>query len=118
MYTMSADEHFIVDRHPDDERICFAAGLSGHGFKFAPVLGEALADLALAGKSEHCPSSFSASAADCEASSPDGKPWPVNDCGVLVEFPAAAAYPAGCPAPVGRFAPFPALSRSGQCLCA
>ncbi len=50
MYTMSADEHFIVDRHPRDERICFAAGLSGHGFKFAPVLGEALADLTLAGR--------------------------------------------------------------------
>lgn len=52
MYTMSADEHFIVDRLPGDERIAFAAGLSGHGFKFAPVLGEALADLALAGRSE------------------------------------------------------------------
>src|SRR5262249_12918567 len=52
MYTMSADEHFIVDRHPRDERICFAAGLSGHGFKFAPVLGEALAELALAGQTK------------------------------------------------------------------
>ncbi len=52
MYTMSADEHFIVDHHPRDERITFAAGLSGHGFKFAPVLGEALADLTLAGRSE------------------------------------------------------------------
>ncbi len=52
MYTMSADEHFIVDRHPTDERLVFAAGLSGHGFKFAPVLGEALADLALAGTSK------------------------------------------------------------------
>jgi sarcosine oxidase len=51
MYTMSPDEHFIVDRLPSDERISFAAGLSGHGFKFAPVLGEALADLALAGHS-------------------------------------------------------------------
>ena len=49
MYTMSPDEHFVVDRHPDDDRICFAAGLSGHGFKFAPVLGAALADLAVEG---------------------------------------------------------------------
>jgi glycine/D-amino acid oxidase-like deaminating enzyme len=49
MYTMSADQHFIVDRHPDDERVCFVAGLSGHGFKFATVLGEAMADLALTG---------------------------------------------------------------------
>lgn len=50
LYTLSADENFIVDRHPDHEQVVFAAGLSGHGFKFAPVLGEALADLALTGK--------------------------------------------------------------------
>jgi sarcosine oxidase len=49
MYTMSADEHFIVDRHPAHPQVVFAAGLSGHGFKFAPVLGQALADLALDG---------------------------------------------------------------------
>ena len=52
MYTMSPDEHFIVDRHPGDERIVFAAGLSGHGYKFAPVLGEALVDLALDGATQ------------------------------------------------------------------
>ena len=46
MYTMSPDEHFIVDRHPEHERIVFAAGLSGHGFKFTSVLGSLLADLA------------------------------------------------------------------------
>ncbi|MGE0607485.1 MAG: N-methyl-L-tryptophan oxidase [Pirellulales bacterium] len=50
MYTMTSDEHFIVDRHPAHPRVAFAAGLSGHGFKFAPVLGEVLADLTLAGK--------------------------------------------------------------------
>ena len=50
LYTMSPDEHFIVDRHPDDPRIVFAAGLSGHGFKFTPVLGRVLADLAIDGK--------------------------------------------------------------------
>lgn len=49
MYTMSPDEHFVVDRHPSDPRVVFAAGLSGHGFKFAPVLGQALADLAVDG---------------------------------------------------------------------
>jgi len=52
MYTMSPDEHFVVDRHPADQRIAFVAGLSGHGFKFAPVLGEALADLTLEGRSD------------------------------------------------------------------
>ncbi len=50
MYTLSPDEHFIVDRYPFDPRIIFAAGMSGHGFKFTCVLGEALADLALRGK--------------------------------------------------------------------
>jgi glycine/D-amino acid oxidase-like deaminating enzyme len=50
LYTMSPDEHFIVDRHPDDARIVFAAGLSGHGFKFTPALGRALAELAMDGK--------------------------------------------------------------------
>jgi glycine/D-amino acid oxidase-like deaminating enzyme len=49
MYTMSPDEHFILDRHPHDPRVVFAAGLSGHGFKFTPVLGKALADLAADG---------------------------------------------------------------------
>jgi glycine/D-amino acid oxidase-like deaminating enzyme len=50
LYTMSPDEHFIVGRHPEHARAVFAAGLSGHGFKFTSVLGEALADLALDGK--------------------------------------------------------------------
>lgn len=45
MYSMSSDSHFIVDRHPESARIVFAAGLSGHGFKFAPVLGEHLTNL-------------------------------------------------------------------------
>ncbi len=47
MYTMTRDQHFIVDRHPEFPNVAFAAGLSGHGFKFASVLGEMLADLAL-----------------------------------------------------------------------
>jgi sarcosine oxidase len=51
MYTMSPDEHFIVDRHPAHPEVVFAAGLSGHGFKFTGVLGAALADLALEGQS-------------------------------------------------------------------
>ncbi len=46
-YTMSPDEHFIVDRHPEHPNVSFAAGFSGHGFKFTSALGEVLADLAL-----------------------------------------------------------------------
>jgi sarcosine oxidase len=45
-YTHSPDEHFIIDRHPEHAMIAFGCGFSGHGFKFAPVIGEALADLA------------------------------------------------------------------------
>jgi monomeric sarcosine oxidase len=47
MYTMTPDEDFIIDRHPEHENVVFAAGFSGHGFKFAPVVGEHLADLTL-----------------------------------------------------------------------
>ena len=43
MYTMSPDGHFIVDQWPGYGNVVFAAGLSGHGFKFASVLGETLA---------------------------------------------------------------------------
>jgi sarcosine oxidase len=46
-YTMSPDGHFIVDRHPQHENVVFAAGLSGHGFKFTSVLGEVLAEMTL-----------------------------------------------------------------------
>ena len=52
MYTRSPDEHFIVDRHPDWPHVVFAAGLSGHGFKFAPALARALADIILQGESK------------------------------------------------------------------
>ena len=50
LYTMSPDEHFIVDRHPRHRNVVFAAGLSGHGFKFASVLGEILSDLIVEGE--------------------------------------------------------------------
>jgi len=45
MYTMSADGHFIVDRHPGHTNVAIAAGLSGHGFKFAPVIGNRLVEM-------------------------------------------------------------------------
>ncbi|HEX4143304.1 MAG TPA: N-methyl-L-tryptophan oxidase [Pirellulales bacterium] len=50
LYTMTPDGHFVVDRHPEHPQVAFAAGLSGHGFKFVPVLGQILADLALDGR--------------------------------------------------------------------
>ncbi|WP_313899616.1 N-methyl-L-tryptophan oxidase [Tunturiibacter gelidoferens] len=48
MYTMTPDEHFIVDTHPDHPQVILAAGFSGHGFKFSSVVGEILCDLAMA----------------------------------------------------------------------
>jgi sarcosine oxidase len=47
MYPMSRDGHFIIDQHPREKRLVIGAGLSGHGFKFTPVIGEALANLAM-----------------------------------------------------------------------
>jgi sarcosine oxidase len=49
MYENSPDGHFIIDRHPDFENVYIAAGFSGHGFKFASVVGEMLVDAATAG---------------------------------------------------------------------
>jgi sarcosine oxidase len=46
LYTMTPDEHFVIDKHPEFSQVTLAAGFSGHGFKFASVLGEVLAELA------------------------------------------------------------------------
>jgi len=53
LYTMSPDSHFVLGLHPDEPRVAVAAGFSGHGFKFASVIGEALADLAMDGRTSH-----------------------------------------------------------------
>jgi sarcosine oxidase len=49
MCTMTPDEDLVIDRHPEHSNVAFAAGLSGHGFKLAPAIGEILADLAASG---------------------------------------------------------------------
>ena len=51
IYTMTPDEHFVIDRHPEHPGIVFAAGFSGHGFKFASAVGEATSQLLLDGTS-------------------------------------------------------------------
>jgi sarcosine oxidase len=43
MYTMSRDEHFIVGADRELPGLWYGAGLSGHGFKLVPALGELLA---------------------------------------------------------------------------
>ena len=45
LYTNTPDEHFWIDRCPDQPKVLVASPCSGHGFKFAPVVGEILADL-------------------------------------------------------------------------
>jgi sarcosine oxidase len=49
LYTMTPDEHFVIGVHPHLPPVSLACGFSGHGFKFAPVVGEILADLATTG---------------------------------------------------------------------
>lgn len=50
LYTMTPDEHFVIGALPGaGGAVSVGAGFSGHGFKFTPIVGEILADLALAG---------------------------------------------------------------------
>jgi glycine/D-amino acid oxidase-like deaminating enzyme len=61
MYTMSPDTHFIIDVHPHHPNVVLATGFSGHGFKFASVIGEVLADLSSSGRTRHDISRFAVS---------------------------------------------------------
>ena len=61
MYTNTPDEDFVIDLHPDDPRIVVISACSGHGFKFAPVIGEIAADLACDQRTTRDISRFSAS---------------------------------------------------------
>jgi sarcosine oxidase len=53
LYTVTPDHDFIIDRLPDAPNIIVASPCSGHGFKFAPVIGEILADLATEDRTDH-----------------------------------------------------------------
>lgn len=53
LYTTTPDSHFVVGQHPGHAQVAIACGFSGHGFKFAPVIGEILADLVCDGHSRH-----------------------------------------------------------------
>jgi sarcosine oxidase len=53
LYTMTPDSTFIIDAVPGYEHIVIASPCCGHGFKFSPVVGEILADLAILGTTEH-----------------------------------------------------------------
>jgi sarcosine oxidase len=47
VYTMTPDDHFMIGVPKEYTRVCAVAGLSGHGFKMTPALGQMLADFAL-----------------------------------------------------------------------
>jgi sarcosine oxidase len=53
LYSLTPDGHFVIDHHPAHPNVILCGGFSGHGFKFAPVVGEIGADLALDGGSRH-----------------------------------------------------------------
>jgi sarcosine oxidase len=58
-YTMTPDEDFVIDLHPEYRQIVIASPCSSHGFKFAPVVGQMLADLAVNGTTPYPTARFS-----------------------------------------------------------
>ncbi|GAB9466430.1 Sarcosine oxidase [Globisporangium polare] len=74
MYSMTADENFIIDFLPvpsaassqraSTKNVVVGAGFSGHGAKMTPVIGKILAELALEGKTSHNIELFRASRAE------------------------------------------------------
>lgn len=60
LYTMTPDEHFIIDIHPEYPHVVLASPCSGHGFKFSTLIGSILSDLAISGQTSHDISLFKA----------------------------------------------------------
>jgi sarcosine oxidase len=58
LYTVTPDHDFIIDQHPSAPNMIVASPCSGHGFKFAPVIGEILGQLAIDGATRHDISRF------------------------------------------------------------
>ena len=59
IYTLTPDEKFVIDLHPNYAHVAIAAGFSGHGFKFSSAVGQVLSQLIISGKSEIDISPFS-----------------------------------------------------------
>lgn len=58
LYTTTPDSNFVIDFHPDSDRLIIASPCSGHGFKHSAAIGEVLAELAVDGVSKIDISSF------------------------------------------------------------
>lgn len=52
LYSNTPDKHFIVDKLPGHNNVVIGCGFSGHGFKFIPIIGNILKDLALHGQTK------------------------------------------------------------------
>lgn len=72
MYTNTPDKHFVIDLYPDYPQVSFASPCSGHGFKYASVIGEIMADLATEGSTGHPIQLFSP--ARLSGYAPEGRP--------------------------------------------
>ncbi|HEV3364377.1 MAG TPA: N-methyl-L-tryptophan oxidase [Acidimicrobiia bacterium] len=53
MWVNTPDHHFVLGPLPEEPEVIVAAGCSGHGFKYVPVIGEILAELVVDGKTSH-----------------------------------------------------------------
>ena len=60
MYTNTPDRNFVIDFSPGDRRVVVISACSGHGFKFAPVIGDIAADLVCDGATKRDISRFAA----------------------------------------------------------
>jgi len=59
LYTTTPDSNFVIEVHPDNDRIMITSPCSGHGFKHSAAIGEALAEKVIYGNSQIDISSFS-----------------------------------------------------------
>ncbi len=53
LYTNTPDSDFLLDWHPEAPGVFVCSACSGHGFKFAPAIGEAVASVVATGTSPH-----------------------------------------------------------------
>lgn len=58
LYTVTPDAEFVIDFHPESDRVIIASPCSGHGFKHSAAIGEALGELAIEGRSRFDLSAF------------------------------------------------------------
>ncbi|MBI3871100.1 MAG: N-methyl-L-tryptophan oxidase [Verrucomicrobia bacterium] len=72
LYTNTPDSHFWLDHHPDHPQVWIASPCSGHGFKFASVIGEIMADAATGRRSPFDLSLFRARAVAPSCANPLG----------------------------------------------